>query len=177
MWSCPAPSQCPEQLPILGNFHILGYFHPPGCFHSSGCFHSLGLDLDSTGSPAGVALLALAQDGVGERGWRRSEIEGVVGKGLQGRARVGFHGCKALQFLCHCLDGRHLQGKGESPRQKNAQEGQDLLQEKISGWSCWCLLSWKLEAQWEIQEPLNPARNDWSSVLVMEKAGKAKPGI
>lgn len=68
------------------------------------------------GSPAGVALLALAQDGVGERGRRRSEVEGVVGKGLQGRARVGLHGCKALQFLRHRLDGRHLQGQGESSR-------------------------------------------------------------
>lgn len=67
------------------------------------------------GSPAGVALLALAQDGVGERGWWRSEVEGVMGKGLQGRARVGLQGCKALQFLCHRLNSRHLQGQGVAP--------------------------------------------------------------
>lgn len=56
-------------------------------------------------SPAGVALLALAQDGIRQRGRRRSEAEGVVGKGLQGRAAVRLHGCKTLQFLRHRFYG------------------------------------------------------------------------
>lgn len=58
-----------------------------------------------TFSPAGVALLALAQDGIRQRGRRRPEAEGVVGKGLQGRASVRLHGCKTLQFLRHRFYG------------------------------------------------------------------------
>lgn len=54
--------------------------------------------------PAGVALLALAQEGLGQGAWGGSEVE-------HGRHRLDqlvglwLQGAKALQLLGHVLDG------------------------------------------------------------------------
>lgn len=60
------------------------------------------------GVPAGVALLPFAQDGVGERGRGRAEVEEVVGGVLQGARPVQLQSAEALQLLRHVLHGRHL---------------------------------------------------------------------